>query len=250
MKRSPSEDKNGYLWNYNKNVMKTYIHLFTVTAFLLQVVSGTLMAQDQCAVLMKSISGRYVGECNKGLAHGEGEAWGVDHYRGVFKKGLPQGEGTYYYADSSVYEGMWIKGVRHGTGKYTFRYKGADSIQEGQWVDDKFFGTKEDVQGYRLITQRAVERYHVYRISDGNEIRVHLKSITSGTLDVTNLQITGSSGLETEFLNSQMEFRNCEYPFKLRVTFNKWSKLKTVRVDTSIELEILRPGVWLVDIGA
>lgn len=230
--------------------MRNFTYIFTVTAFLLPMFTVTTVAQDQCAVLMKSIGDRYVGECSKGLAHGEGEAWGADHYRGGFKKGFPQGKGVYFYSDSSVYEGMWLKGLRHGTGKYTFMYKGADSIQEGQWVDDKFIGKKEDVLGYRMISQRAVERYRVYKISDGNEIRVHLRPLNSGTLDVTNLQITGSSGIETEFLNSQMEFRNCEYPFRLRVTFNKWSKLKTVRVDTSLELEILRPGVWLVEIGA
>ncbi len=230
--------------------MRNLSLIVAVAIVLLPVFSISGQSQENCSVLMKTIGERYVGECSKGLAHGDGEAWGTDHYIGAFKKGLPQGKGIYNYADGSVYEGMWLKGLRHGTGKYTFRYRGSDSIQEGQWVDDKFIGKKEDVQGYKLITQRAVERYKVYRISDGNEIRVHLRPIASGTLDVTNLQITGSSGIETEFLNSQMEFRNCEYPFRLRVTFNKWSKLKTVRVDTSLELEILRPGIWLVEIGA
>lgn len=230
--------------------MRNLSFVMAAAIVLLPVLSVHGQEQENCSVLMKNIGERYVGECSKGLAHGDGEAWGVDHYIGAFRKGLPQGKGIYYYADSSVYEGMWSKGLRHGTGKYTFSYRGSDSIQEGQWVDDRFIGKKEDVLGYKLITQRAVERYRVYRISDGNEIRVHLRPITSGTLDVTNLQITGSSGIETEFLNSQMEFRNCEYPFRLRVTFNKWSKLKTVRVDTSLEVEILRPGIWLVEIGA
>lgn len=230
--------------------MRNLSLILALAILLLTVFSVSGQGQGDCSVLMKNIGERYMGECNKGLAHGAGEAWGVDHYKGSFKKGLPQGKGIYYYADSSVYEGMWSKGLRHGTGKYTFRYMGSDSIQEGQWVDDRFIGKKEDVQGYKLITQRAVERYRVYRISDGNEIRVHLRPMNSGSLDVTNLQITGSSGIETEFLNSQMEFRNCEYPFRLRVTFNKWSKLKTVRVDTSLEVEILRPGIWLVEIGA
>jgi hypothetical protein len=230
--------------------MKNLSFILVVAIGLLPVFTVDGQEQAGCTVLMKNISERYVGECSNGLAHGDGEAWGIDHYIGAFKKGLPQGKGIYYYADSSVYQGMWSKGLRHGTGKYTFRYRGSDSIQEGQWVDDRFIGKKEDVQGYKLITQRAVERYRVYRISDGNEIRVHLRPMNSGSLDVTNLQITGSSGIETEFLNSQMEFRNCDYPFRLRVTFNKWSKLKTVRVDTSLELEILRPGIWMVEIGA
>jgi len=230
--------------------MKNLSFILVVAIGLLPVFTVDGQEQAGCTVLMKNISERYVGECSNGLAHGDGEAWGIDHYIGAFKKGLPQGKGIYYYADSSVYQGMWSKGLRHGTGKYTFRYRGSDSIQEGQWVDDRFIGKKEDIQGYKLITQRAVERYRVYRISDGNEIRVHLRPMNSGSLDVTNLQITGSSGIETEFLNSQMEFRNCDYPFRLRVTFNKWSKLKTVRVDTSLELEILRPGIWMVEIGA
>lgn len=207
-------------------------------------------SQEQCTVLVKEISEKYAGECKNGLAHGTGEAWGVDHYTGAFKKGLPHGKGTRVYSDSSVYVGMWSKGQRHGNGKYTFRYIGNDSIQEGLWTRDKYMGKNETVQGYRVIATKAMERYRVYRYTDGQEIRVLLKPMTSGTLDVTNLQITGSSGYETDFLNSQMEFRNCEFPFKLRVSFNKWSKLKTVRVDTSIDLEITQPGVWIIEIGA
>jgi hypothetical protein len=209
----------------------------------------TVTAQDQCVVLMKSISDRYEGECKKGFANGEGEAWGIDHYTGSFKKGLPNGKGVYEYADGSVYDGMWSKGLRHGTGKMTYLFNGVDSIQQGLWADDKFVGDRETSQGYSIVMKRAIERYKVYRYSDGNEIRVHLKPIDSGTLEVSNLQINGSSGYETPFLNSQMEYRNCDYPFRLKVSFKKWSKLKTVRVDAEFEVVILKPGVWLVEVG-
>ena len=230
---------------YLKEMKKVYLFLILIFAL-----SFTVSSQDHCVVMMKSIADRYEGGCKNGLADGVGEAWGADHYRGSFKKGLPHGEGTYEYSDNSVYEGMWAKGFRQGEGKFTFRYNGSDSIQEGVWMKDRYNGKKPEGPGYKLIMSRSMERYRVYRYSDGNEIRVLLKPITSGSLDVTNLQITGSSGYESEFLNSQMEFRNCEYPFRLRVTFNKWSKLKTMRVDTAIELEILKPGVWIVVIGA
>jgi hypothetical protein len=230
--------------------MKNPGSFFTITALLLLGVNINIMSQDRCAVLMKDISERYVGECRNGLAHGVGEAWGVDHYAGAFKKGLPHGKGTYTYADSSVYVGAWSKGQRHGNGKYTFKYMGTDSIQEGMWTRDIYKGQQKSSKGYSIISSRAMERYRVYRYTDGEEIRVHLKPITSGTLEVSNLQITGSSGYESEFLNSHMEFRNCQFPFRLRVSFLKWSKLKTVRVDTYIELEITEPGVWIVEIGA
>ena len=95
--------------------------VIVVMAFILAL-PHTVAAQDQCVVLMESISDRYEGECKKGLAHGQGEAWGIDHYTGSFKKGLPNGMGTYEYTDGSVYEGMWSKGLRHGTGKLTFKF--------------------------------------------------------------------------------------------------------------------------------
>jgi len=230
--------------------MKNPGRILALTAALLLGFNSSGFSQDNCTVLMKNIAGKYDGDCSKGLAHGQGEAWGVDHYTGAFKKGLPHGKGIYTYADSSVYEGMWFKGLRHGNGRFTFTFSGSDSIQEGLWTKDKYMGKKETGMGYRVISMKAVERSRIYRYNDGQEIRVLLKPMTSGSLDVTNLQITGSSGYETEFINSQMEFRNCEFPFRLRVTFNKWSKLKTVRVDTALEIEITQPGVWIVEIGA
>lgn len=230
--------------------MKNCGRFLIVAAALLFGTILTGLSQERCTVLVKEISEKYVGECKKGLAHGTGEAWGTEHYNGAFKSGLPHGKGVYTYADSSVYTGMWSKGQRHGNGKYTFRYVGTDSIQEGLWTRDKYMGRNVTSQGYKVISTKAMERYRVYRYTDGQEIRVLLKPMTSGSLDVSNLQITGSSGIESEFLNSQMEFRNCEFPFKLRVSFNKWSKLRTVRVDTSIDLEITEPGVWIIEIGA
>lgn len=230
--------------------MKIFGHFLILAAALLSGSGVTGFSQERCTVLVKEISEKYVGECKKGLAHGTGEAWGTEHYTGAFKSGLPHGKGVYTYADSSVYTGMWSKGQRHGNGKYTFRYVGTDSIQEGLWTRDKYMGRNVTSQGYKVISTKAMERYRVYRYTDGQEIRVLLKPMTSGSLDVSNLQITGSSGIESEFLNSQMEFRNCEFPFKLRVSFNKWSKLRTVRVDTSIDLEITEPGVWIIEIGA
>lgn len=230
--------------------MKNLSRYFTIAAAFLLGSGAVAFSQDGCAVLMKGISEKYVGECKKGVANGAGEAWGEAHYAGAFKKGLPDGKGTYTYADSSVYTGSWSKGLRHGNGKYTFKYRGSDSIQEGLWTKDSYIGKKETGLGYSVIASKAVERYRVYRYTDGDEVRILLKPMTSGSLDITNLQITGSSGYETEFLNSQMEYKNCEFPFKVRVSFNKWSKLKTFRVDTTLELEITKPGVWIVEIGA
>ena len=67
--------------------------------------SSVLSAQnkkDTSKVLMPSIGNTYIGPLKKGLASGNGEAFGIHHYIGMFKYGKPNGKGTYYYNDSMV----------------------------------------------------------------------------------------------------------------------------------------------------
>jgi hypothetical protein len=54
---------------------------------------------------------------------------------GEWKAGVKDGQGTYTWADGSIYTGAWKYGVREGQGTY----KGADgTIYEGLWSNDKF----------------------------------------------------------------------------------------------------------------
>jgi len=48
------------------------------------------------------------------------------------------GEGHCRYTDGSVYEGEWLRDLRHGMGCLTLR---DETTYQGQWQDDKLHGT-------------------------------------------------------------------------------------------------------------
>ena len=103
-----------------------------------------LSAQDDCKVLLESIAGQYEGDCKKGLAEGQGVAKGTDSYVGEFKKGYPQGTGTYTWANGDVYVGEFKKGLKDGPGQITVSLPdGTKKEQTGFWLKDKYIGENE-----------------------------------------------------------------------------------------------------------
>jgi hypothetical protein len=97
-------------------------------------------SQNTCTVLKPRIDSIYTGGCKQGLAEGHGVASGIDNYTGEFKKGLPNGIGTYTWNTGEKYEGEWKKGLRDGTGTFTSKHDGRDSIITGIWESDKYIG--------------------------------------------------------------------------------------------------------------
>lgn len=57
-----------------------------------------------------------------------------DVYEGQMKHGLPDGEGTMFYANGWHYVGSWSKGKREGRGSY---YDTLEKVYEGIWKDDE-----------------------------------------------------------------------------------------------------------------
>lgn len=104
-----------------------YLFFILLTAF-----SFSVVAQSDCEVKLKAISGTYTGECKKGLANGVGKAVGTDQYEGEFKKGLPHGNGIYTWADGNQFKGKFSKGEKKGKGVLTMKtVAGNDSIVTG-----------------------------------------------------------------------------------------------------------------------
>jgi len=219
--------------------------IFFITFFIISVV---ISGQGDCKVLMKGIDLRYAGQCKKGLANGEGEAWGVaDHYTGRFRKGLPHGKGTYEYAGDAVYTGLWLNGMRHGEGTLRFRLNGKDTLQAGIWDMDKYTGKKSLTAGYRIVEMRSIDRVKVYRQGEGNEVRYYFR-VVSGNPEVSNEQYSGSSGSEADW-SGQHGFRHCEFPFTTEVRFQMWNKFMTARYEVVVKVEITEPGTWIIELN-
>lgn len=223
--------------------MKKILCLITaVTASLL-----SANAQDSCRVLIKNIALEYTGSCRKGLADGPGEAKGAtDSYSGNFRKGLPDGKGVYHYSDTAIYDGLWLKGMRHGQGSLSFRYEGKDTVQTGYWHRDTYMGIRFNEAAYRIVQKRNIERLRVYRQSDGNAVYFSFR--ISGNPQISDLDVSGSSGLENSW-SDQPGFRECEFPFTGKIRFQAWNKLQTMRYDIYVEVEILEPGFWYIELS-
>jgi hypothetical protein len=98
-------------------------------------------SQDNCKVLLDSISGTYKGDCKKGLADGSGTATGTDTYTGEFKKGLPHGTGKYTWANGNFYEGQFKNGLKSGKGAMTVILPdGKRNVMDGYWDNNAYLG--------------------------------------------------------------------------------------------------------------
>ena len=55
------------------------------------------------------IEGKYTGDSKKGVAHGNGKSVGIDTFEGKFRKGIPQGKGTYIFGEEVEFRGTAYK---------------------------------------------------------------------------------------------------------------------------------------------
>ncbi len=113
---------------------------FVLVIFL----SGTsINAQQDVKITYRS--GTYVGEINQD-SKPEGKGifiWNNgNRYEGTFKDGLVTGVGKIIYAEGSmVYEGEVVNGLKHGTGRLSWReYNNEIKVYEGLFVNDKITG--------------------------------------------------------------------------------------------------------------
>lgn len=128
--------------------MKALMLLFGITlATLLGLLSRSSKFVEidtgSCRVMVDDIAGSYDGDCARGKAHGTGKAIGKDTYEGEFKKGYPDGFGTYTWINGDYFEGEFVKGKREGEGKMVFASVDADSLQTGYWEDDTYLGKQD-----------------------------------------------------------------------------------------------------------
>jgi len=149
------------------------------TSFLL---NSSLLAQKDstCKVLSGNLSASYTGECRNGLANGQGQAKGTHRYTGMFKNGMPDGTGTYYYDESQYYEGSFQNGIKEGKGEMHYLKKGAaDSVIKGFWSGDEYRGKKYTT--YYFSTTEQFDRTDINpSAASGNTVTIEIET-TSGS---------------------------------------------------------------------
>ena len=216
---------------------------------LLMFFSGSLLTaqeQQQCRVLLSNISVHYKGGCKKGLADGQGEAFGVDHYIGHFKKGLPDGEGVYTWATGEVYKGSFKKGMRDGQGSYTFKVEGRDSTLTGKWQKDKFVGNVQKTDAYTILFRNNIGRITVNRISDGQSIRIRFFR-NGGEINVSDLLLIGDSGNVMTYRDFT-GFDRVSFPFTGKILFKVPNDFYAAVVSCELRFRINVPGEYEMQI--
>jgi hypothetical protein len=227
--------------------------------FLLLMISSLFSAtysQNSCKVLKQGIDVKYSGGCRQGLADGHGEAYGTDQYIGEFRRGLPDGLGTYTWHTGEKYEGEWKKGMMNGTGKYTIKYDGRDSVLSGIWESNNYVGEKA-LSPYVIQYKSGIVRVSCVRIGD-QPFYVRYKfarggSTSESTNAMSGLLFQGSSGSESQTGN-YFEFENISFPFEGKVQFNAPSALSSptalnaVTLNYELRFVINQSGAWMVTI--
>ncbi|KAF0198961.1 MAG: hypothetical protein FD166_952 [Bacteroidetes bacterium] len=202
--------------------------------------------QENCRVLKTGISGSYTGDCKKGLAHGQGIAAGTDSYEGQFRKGLPDGTGTYNWSTGEVYTGQWKEGKRNGIGKFIYTVDEKDTILDGQWINDKFAGPV--VPKPLIKAKEGIDRY-TFRKNGTSKNRVMINIYQNGARNggISDLMISSSSGYEST-LGPATGFEEITFPVNIKVMYTTPNKLNTTLVYVKFEFEISEPGDWTVDL--
>ncbi|MCB2207462.1 MAG: hypothetical protein KQH67_04130 [Bacteroidetes bacterium] len=222
-----------------KNTKNCYLILF------MSAIPFLLVAQENCKVLVPEISEKYVGKCKKGLAHGKGLAIGVDTYEGSFKKGYPEGRGTYTWSTGEVYSGEWKVGKRNGIGKYTFTKNGEIVVQEGVWENDTYSGPVPEKP--KVISSSGIERYSFQRQGDGNQLSINLLLNGSKNLSIEELSVASSSG--TLFRSGgTFTIQSIIFPLTCKISYYSWNKMHTSKVYTRFEFQITEEGWWVLNL--
>lgn len=223
-----------------KNLDK--IIVFILTGLL----SLNLTAQKDCTVLKSEIADSYTGKCKNGLAQGKGKATGVDTYEGQFSKGLPEGLGTYSWANGDSYFGEWEQGLRQGEGTMTYKSTGKDSTLTGIWENDKYAGPLPPKPV--VLTNMYVDRYKFTKFGKvQNRVLIDFYMNGLRNPDIQNLLPSSSSGNITR-LGESLGFENVTFPVTIKVNYYTWNKAHTQMINPIFEFKISDPGDWVVNI--
>jgi hypothetical protein len=213
-------------------------HLFLIGFLSISIIKGYSQNAD-CKVNMPSISGKYTGTCKKGLANGQGTSQGIDSYTGTFRNGLPHGLGTYTWADGSIFEGHWNKGMKDGGGKMITK----DSTYSGIWKDDIYIG-KERIPPYKVDRSWNITKYSLYKSkSTFNVIRIRFYQGAIEYGGIKSVDIGYNSG-ELYHDGKLYGIQHPTFPIDIRIKFRALNSLGQGEFEANFDFRINEPGAW------
>ena len=213
--------------------MKKLVLLLFVVSFW----SFTQTVQSQCKVLLESISGEYEGGCKKGKADGAGVAKGVDSYNGNFKKGFPDGQGTYTWANGDVFVGEFKKGKKEGAGELSIKEK--DTVVKGFWKDDEYIG--KDKFTYKIIYKSPFIISARFGRQVGND-EITFVFLKGGKVsDVSGFSLAPIEGSHGNIISNSRSknVKSVAYPYRATASFQ----------GNKLEFIINQPGSWKIEIS-
>lgn len=210
-----------------KNIILTLLFLISV---------NTVFYAQDCKVKDKTLSKKYEGDCKKGLAHGQGKAWGIENvYEGRFKKGKLHGEGTYIWKNGNTYKGSFVKGKFDGKGVLIKK----NSTKKGYFKKGKYIGKYK--RPYKIVSKRGIRTVNFIKQPQSfNEVEI--KIYENGALIKPQVRITDTNNTFVEKSNNLI-LKDVNFPLKkveLSFTTNSFSY--------SLVFEIYQKGNWKVNI--
>jgi len=230
----------------HQNVIQTIMKQF-LTFFLLATTIFTAGAQD-CVVEQESLKGVYAGDCVKGKADGKGKATGVDMYEGEFKKGLPDGTGTYTWKNKDEYTGSFKKGLKDGKGKihYAEARAGVTTEQAGYWKKDKYIGEYEKQYEIKATTTKVGRINCRLSNKDGKNLSFNVAKLGEGVGAVGEVVIISGRFYNRNTQNmtnlSITRFTDVTFPFRAIFNFTNGENAEIVfyqQGDYDIEVQLL-----------
>lgn len=220
--------------------------ILTLTITLLAIILNCHAQADSCKVLLEKISGKYIGECQNGLANGKGKSVGEDTYIGTFRDGLPDGKGKYLYKNGDVFQGYWQNGQKEGKGKFDYTISGKKYTLNGYWKKDEYVGVTEPNISHRVTSSSGIMNYKVEKNESANandkEISFTIKSaFTDFAPD--DLKIEKSSG---QVIHTGKKFSIIQYliPLNCEVSYTVYAG--ETRKQCRFKIEILEEGKYTV----
>ena len=225
----------------------TNISVFRYFLFTWIILFPGVVADSQnndCKVIMPSISGKYTGECKKGVAHGQGASQGIDSYTGNFRNGLPDGSGTYIWANGSRYEGFWSKGMKDGTGKMVT----LDSTYAGVWKEDVYMG-REVVPSYRITRSYNITKSSFFKSKSTNDvvrIRFFQGAVEYGGMKSVDIAFNSGELYRDGNIHG---IQHPAFPIEVRISFTAENSFGTSQFNGNLDFTISEPGAWDVRIS-